>query len=162
MKLKSDVQFQLEELHHCLCVRVCMCICVCACACVCAYACARVRVHALRSLQLHLTVRLWTVARQALQSIEFSRQKHWSGLPFPLPGDLPHSGMEPVSPVSPALQADSLPSEPLGKPRHCLSLFQLSKKFVIIWLLIPTFPNVSQLSLQSNQEVLQSVKFKIY
>ena len=152
MILKSDVQFQLEELHHC------------ACACVCAYVCvcARVRAHALRSLQLHLTVRLWTVARQAPQSIEFSRQEHWSGLPFPLPGDLPHSGMEPGSPVSPALQADSLPSEPPGKPHHCLSLFQLSKKFVVIWLLIPTFPNISQLFLQSNQEVLQSVKFKIY
>ena len=33
----------------------------------------------------------------------FSRQEHWSGLPFPSPGDLPNSGIEPVSP---ALQAD--------------------------------------------------------
>ena len=37
-----------------------------------------------------------------------SRQEHWSGLPCPPPGDLPDSGIEPVSP---ALQADSLPSE---------------------------------------------------
>ena len=40
------------------------------------------------------------------------RQGYWSGLPFPSPGDLPHPGMEPGSP---ALQADSLPSEPPGK-----------------------------------------------
>ena len=45
--------------------------------------------------------------------MEFSRQEYWSGLPFPSPGDLPDSGSEPGSP---ALQADSLPSEPPGKP----------------------------------------------
>ena len=42
----------------------------------------------------------------------FSRQEYWSGLLFPSPGDLPDPGTEPRSP---ALQADSLPSEPLGK-----------------------------------------------
>ena len=42
----------------------------------------------------------------------FSRQENWSGLPFPPPGDLPDPGIEPVPPVSPILQADSLPSEP--------------------------------------------------
>ena len=41
----------------------------------------------------------------------FSRQEHWSRLPFPPPGDTPDPGIEPVSP---ALQADSLPSEPPG------------------------------------------------
>ena len=41
-------------------------------------------------------------------------QKYWSGLPFPSPGDLPDPGIEPGSP---ALQADSLPSEPPGKCR---------------------------------------------
>ena len=46
-------------------------------------------------------------------SIEFSRKEYWSGLPFPPPGDLPDSG---IKPGSPALQADSLLSEPLGKP----------------------------------------------
>ena len=45
--------------------------------------------------------------------MEFSRQEYWSGLPFPFPGDLPYPGMEPRSP---ALPADSLPSEPPGKP----------------------------------------------
>ena len=43
----------------------------------------------------------------------FSRQEYWSGLQFPSPGDLPDSGIEPGSPT---LQADSLPSEPPGKP----------------------------------------------
>ena len=45
----------------------------------------------------------------------FSRQKYWSGLPFPSPGDLPNPGIEPRSP---ALQVDSLPSKPLGKPKN--------------------------------------------
>ena len=52
-----------------------------------------------------------TVARQAPLSMGFSRQEYWSGVPFPSPGDLLHSGIEPSSP---ALQGDSLPSEPLG------------------------------------------------
>ena len=45
----------------------------------------------------------WTVAHQAPLSMEFSSQEYWSGLPFPLPGNLPHPGLEPVSAVSPAL-----------------------------------------------------------
>ena len=40
--------------------------------------------------------------------MEFSRQEYWSGSPFPSPGDLPNPGIEPGSP---ALQADSLPTE---------------------------------------------------
>ena len=54
----------------------------------------------------------WTVAYQAPPSTGFSRQEYWSGLPFPSPGDLPDSGIEPGSP---ALQADTLTSEPPGK-----------------------------------------------
>ena len=46
-------------------------------------------------------------------SMKFSRQDYWSGLPFPFPGDLPDPG---IKPGSPALQADSLPSELPGKP----------------------------------------------
>ena len=41
----------------------------------------------------------WTVAYQALPSMGFSRQEHWSGLPFPSPGDLPHPGIKPGSPT---------------------------------------------------------------
>ena len=54
----------------------------------------------------------WTVTYQAPLSMEFSRQEHWSGLPFPSAGDPPNPGIEPGSP---ALQADALPSEPPGK-----------------------------------------------
>ena len=54
----------------------------------------------------------WTVSYQAPPSMGFSRQKCWSGLPFPSPGDLPNPGIEPGSP---ALWADALPSEPPGK-----------------------------------------------
>ena len=46
---------------------------------------------------------------QAPLSMGFSRHEYWSGLPFPSPGDLPDPGIEPGSP---ALQADSLPTEP--------------------------------------------------
>ena len=58
----------------------------------------------------------WTVAQQAPLSMEFSRQEYWTGLPFPPSGDLPNPEIESRSPVSPALQADSLPSEPSEKP----------------------------------------------
>ena len=54
----------------------------------------------------------WTVVYQASLSMGFSRQEYWSALPFSSPGDIP----DPViKPKSPALQADSLPSEELSK-----------------------------------------------
>ena len=81
-----------------------MCVCVC------------VRTQSLSCVQLFVTP--WTVARQAPLSMEFSRQEYWSGLPFPTPGDLPDPVVEPASLMSPELQADSLPSEPLGKPQN--------------------------------------------
>ena len=55
----------------------------------------------------------WTIACQASLSMELPRQGYWSGLPFPSPGDLPDPGIEPRSP---ALQADALLTELLGKP----------------------------------------------
>ena len=54
----------------------------------------------------------WTVADQAPPSMGFFRQEYWSGFPFPSPGNLSNPGIEPGSP---ALQADSLTSEPPGK-----------------------------------------------
>ena len=45
----------------------------------------------------------WTIAHQAPLSMEFSSQECWSGLSFPSPGDLPHQGIKPKSPVSPPL-----------------------------------------------------------
>ena len=76
--------------------------------------------------QLCLTLATpWTVAHQTPLSMGFSRQEYWSGLPCPPPGDLPNPGIEPKSP---ALQEDSLPSEPPGKPKNTgvgsLSLLQ--------------------------------------
>ena len=60
---------------------------------------------------------LWAVACQAPLCMNFPRQEYWSGLPFPPPGNLPDPGIESWSP---ALQADSLPSEPPGKPLSSL------------------------------------------
>ena len=54
----------------------------------------------------------WGIARQAPLSMGFSRQEYRRGLPCPSPGDLPDPG---VKPGSPALQADALLSEPVGK-----------------------------------------------
>ena len=50
----------------------------------------------------------WIVACQAPLSVGFSWQAYWSGLPFPSPGDLPDPE---IKPGSPALRADSLPTE---------------------------------------------------
>ena len=67
----------------------------------------------------------WTVAHQAPLYMGFSRQEYWSGLPCPPPEDLLNSG---IKPRSPAFQADSLMSEPPGKPKNTgadsLSLLQ--------------------------------------
>ena len=59
-----------------------------------------------------------------------SKQEHWSRLPFPSPGDLPNPGIEPVSP---ALKADSLPSEPPGKPPSIC--FGLVQSLILVWTL---------------------------
>ena len=71
------------------------------CSCVCVLSC------------VWLFVTSWTVAHQAPLSMGFLRQEPWSGLPFPPPRNLSNPGMEPRSP---ALKADSLLSEPPGKP----------------------------------------------
>ena len=71
----------------------------------------------------------WAAVCQALLSMGFPREDDWSGLSFPSPGDLPDSGIEPSSPT---LQADSLPSEPPGKPslpKLCF-LWKYSKCFL--------------------------------
>ena len=74
---------------------------------------------------VRLFVTLWTVAPGLLCPWGFSRQEYWSGLPSPPPEDFPNPGIEPRSPT---LQADSLLSEPPGKPKNTgvgsLSLLQ--------------------------------------
>ena len=69
-----------------------------------------VRAHSLSDVQLFGTP--WTAARQAPLSMGFSRQEYWSGLPFPPPGDLPNSEIEPESP---ALAGGFFTTEPPGK-----------------------------------------------
>ena len=81
------------------------------CVCVCVY------VHALNcSVVPDSFVTPWTVARQTPLSMGFLRQEYWSGLPFPSPGDLPHPGIEPASPVSPALAGGFFTTDSPGKP----------------------------------------------
>ena len=115
------------------------------CVCMCIY--IYIHTHA-SMLKLCLTLCNSMDCRQPRQtplSMEFSRQEYWSGLPFPSPGDLPDPGIEPMSLVPPALQADSLPlshwgNRPLNTPnpyrklsfdqtcveRHLLTMYQLS------------------------------------
>ena len=92
-----------------------------------AYHCApgkphyRARVHACCLFScIRLLASLGTVAHQALLSMEFSRQEHWSGLPCPPPKDLPNPGMETVSPASSPLQAYSLPRATREAPLYSI------------------------------------------
>ena len=57
----------------------------------------------------------WTAALQSPLSMGFLRQEHWSGLPFPSPGDLPDPKIETASPASPALADGFFTTEPPGK-----------------------------------------------
>ena len=67
----------------CMCVRAHVCVCVCSC--------------------VQLIVIPWTVAHQALLSMQFSKQEYWSVVPFPPPADLLVPQIKPVSLVSSAL-----------------------------------------------------------
>ena len=62
-----------------------------------------------------LCVTPWTVALQAPLFKGFSRQEYWSGVPFSPAGDPPHPGIEPTSPLSPALAGRFFTIEPSGK-----------------------------------------------
>ena len=62
----------------------------------------------------------------------FFRQEYWSGLPFPLPGDLPEPGIKPPFPVSPASQVDSSPAEPSGKPGKDIITFSKAALLIAI------------------------------
>ena len=85
------------------------------------HACVRACLLAQSLSCARLFATLWTVARQAPLSMGLSRQECWSGLPFSPLGDLPDPGVKPASPVSPALQADSLPAQALGKALQDMS-----------------------------------------
>ena len=78
----------------------------------------------------------WTVAHQAPLSMAFSRQTYWSGLPCSPPRDVPNPGIEPRSP---ALQVDSLSSEPPGKPQRIgrsLNMCVTDYKHCLPWVLL--------------------------
>ena len=67
----------------------------------------------------------WTVAHQAPLSMGILQQEYWSGLPCPSPGDLPDTGIEPISPT---LQADSLPAElPRKASMFIATLFSIAR-----------------------------------
>ena len=89
----------------------------------------KLRVKSLSRVQLFATP--WTVAYLAPPSMGFSRQEYWSGLPFPSPGDLPNPG---IKPGSLALQADTLLSEPPGKPTNTSCIFSIL--FLRSWVIL--------------------------
>ena len=93
MLLVSAVH-KMNQLYIYMCMCVCMCVCVPS-----------------RFSYVQLFETPWTVAHQAPLSMGFSRQEYWRGLPCPPPGDLPNPG---IKPLSPALQADSLPMSHQG------------------------------------------------
>ena len=83
------------------------------------FSCQLAAVRGASAEKLKVKVRRSGVSNSAtpcsIQSMEFSRPEYCSGKPFPSPGDLPNPGIEPRSP---ALQVDSLPAEPPGKPKN--------------------------------------------
>ena len=69
--------------------------------------------HAQELSCVHVFVTSWILTYQAPLSIGFPRQKYWSGLPFPPPGDLPDPKIKPTSPAAPA--GGFFITEPPGK-----------------------------------------------
>ena len=97
---------------------------------------------------VRLLATLWSVTLQASLSLGFSSQEYWSRLPFSPPGHLPDPGIESTSPMSPALQADSLPVEPF---------LEIILHFTCIW----NF-NFKMLSPQENTVLQLWIAIQIY
>ena len=72
-------------------------------------------VHVCSGTQSSTLCNPWTGGPQASLSMGFPRQEYWSGLSFPVPGDLPDPGIEPMSPASPALAGGLFTTEPPRK-----------------------------------------------
>ena len=81
------------------------------CICVCVYIYTHTHTHV-------STCSVTSVLSYCLQLYGFPKQKHWSGLPCPPPGDLPDSGIEPMSPACPELQMDPLSHLGCTPPPH--------------------------------------------
>ena len=94
----------------------------------------------------HLVTPLIVVC-QAPLSMGLSRHEHWSGLPFPSPGDLPDPGIKPESLISPAFAGGFLPAVPPGKPRFYYScVFKLLINSQIASSVVIRFMKVSSIS----------------
>ena len=70
----------------------------------------------------------WTVVHQAPFSMGFPRQEYWSGLPFSSPEELPDTGIETMSPESPALAGGFLTTEPVRKPWGCPFIIKIGQR----------------------------------
>ena len=92
--------------------------CTCVCVCVRVRACTRIRTFS-PSVYLTLCDPMDYITLQAPLSLEFSRQGHWRGLPFPTSGDLPDPGIEPEPLAVPALAGGFFTTLPPGK-RVCV------------------------------------------
>ena len=88
-------------------------------------------IHSFSRVQLFVTP--WTVAHQDPLSVGFSVQEHWSGLPFPFPGDLPDPG---IKPTSPTLAGGFFTTELPGEPPNCSEPRFLACSLFIQWKLI--------------------------
>ena len=96
-----------------------------------------------------LFVTPWTLAHQVLLPTELSRQAYCNRLPFPPPGDLPHPGIKPTSPI---LAGDSLPLGQLGSPQT----WRAFSIYIIPWFLwVSTFP-VSRVTCSVSEATLGS------
>ena len=91
-------------------------------------------------VQLLLT--LWTVVHQTHLSMGFSRQEHWTRLPFPSPGDFPDPGIKPVLLAIPSLQTDFLPLS------HWGSLFYM---YIFWYLFLCIYLSAPSLQIRSDQ-----------
>ena len=95
--------YSSDALHHIYTTRWRWCVCVCVCV--------------VSWVLLFATP--WAVAHQAPLSMGFSRREYWSRLPFPAPGDLADSGIEPMPPQVNSLPLCHLGSPGEGGPRGC-------------------------------------------
>ena len=103
---------------------------------------------------LQLFVMPWAVVCQAPLSMGFSMQPYWSSLPCSSPGYLPNLG---VKPRFPALQADSLPPEPPGKPHRVPGRKKNPSKISqnAAFLILQTFPSGNNTELPDYYEFLR-------
>ena len=78
-----------------------------------------------------LFVTPWPIAHKDPWAIKFSRQEHYSRLPFPLPGDFPDPGIKPVSPASHALAGGFFTMEPPGSPLFVPAIGKFTTRFCL-------------------------------